>query len=110
MPWSAPAVQRGADQGTLGRGVGSGAARSDGRGLTPSGGRGSGHTIQVPSIGGVTSLPGHGLYHASRFALGGFTAGLATAWGTRHSSSRAWYPLVIISTGPSPKKMGTRCP
>lgn len=39
--------------------------------------RGSGHIIQVSSIGGVTSLPGLGLYHASKFALEGFTASLA---------------------------------
>ncbi|MFJ3415835.1 SDR family NAD(P)-dependent oxidoreductase [Streptomyces sp. NPDC086082] len=39
--------------------------------------RGSGHIIQVSSIAGVTSLPGLGLYHASKFALEGFTASLA---------------------------------
>ncbi|WP_405867154.1 SDR family NAD(P)-dependent oxidoreductase [Streptomyces sp. NBC_01515] len=39
--------------------------------------RGSGHIIQVSSIGGLTSLPGLGIYHASKFALEGFTASLA---------------------------------
>ncbi|MBK6010386.1 SDR family NAD(P)-dependent oxidoreductase [Streptomyces sp. MBT53] len=39
--------------------------------------RRSGHIIQVSSIGGVVSLPGLGLYHASKFALEGFTASLA---------------------------------
>ncbi len=40
-------------------------------------GRGSGHLIQVSSIAGVYSLPGLGLYHASKFAVEGFTASLA---------------------------------
>ncbi|UXX97901.1 hypothetical protein N7U49_44655 [Streptomyces sp. AD2-2] len=31
----------------------------------------------MSSIGGVTSLPGLGLYPASKFALEGFTASLA---------------------------------
>jgi NAD(P)-dependent dehydrogenase (short-subunit alcohol dehydrogenase family) len=39
--------------------------------------RGSGHIIQVSSIAGLTSLPGLGIYHASKFALEGFTASLA---------------------------------
>lgn len=39
--------------------------------------RGSGHIIQVSSIAGVFSLPGLGIYHASKFALEGFTASLA---------------------------------
>nr|WSY49985.1 SDR family oxidoreductase [Streptomyces sp. NBC_00886] len=39
--------------------------------------RGSGHIIQVSSIGGVTSLPALGIYHASKFGLEGFTASLA---------------------------------
>ena len=39
--------------------------------------RGSGHIIQVSSIAGVFSLPGLGLYHASKFGLEGFTASLA---------------------------------
>jgi NAD(P)-dependent dehydrogenase (short-subunit alcohol dehydrogenase family) len=39
--------------------------------------RGGGHIIQVSSIAGVFSLPGLGLYHASKFGLEGFTASLA---------------------------------
>jgi NAD(P)-dependent dehydrogenase (short-subunit alcohol dehydrogenase family) len=39
--------------------------------------QGSGHIIQVSSIAGVFSLPGLGLYHASKYALEGFTASLA---------------------------------
>jgi len=39
--------------------------------------QGSGHIIQVSSIAGVFSLPGLGLYHASKFGLEGFTASLA---------------------------------
>ncbi|MFB7719161.1 SDR family NAD(P)-dependent oxidoreductase [Nocardia sp. NPDC056100] len=39
--------------------------------------QGSGHIIQVSSIAGVYSLPGLGLYHASKFGLEGFTGSLA---------------------------------
>jgi NAD(P)-dependent dehydrogenase (short-subunit alcohol dehydrogenase family) len=39
--------------------------------------RGSGHIIQVSSIAGVFSLPGLGIYHASKYGLEGFTASLA---------------------------------
>jgi NAD(P)-dependent dehydrogenase (short-subunit alcohol dehydrogenase family) len=39
--------------------------------------QGSGHIIQVSSIAGVFSLPGLGVYHASKFGLEGFTASLA---------------------------------
>jgi NAD(P)-dependent dehydrogenase (short-subunit alcohol dehydrogenase family) len=39
--------------------------------------QGSGHIVQVSSIAGVFSLPGLGLYHASKFGLEGFTASLA---------------------------------
>jgi NAD(P)-dependent dehydrogenase (short-subunit alcohol dehydrogenase family) len=39
--------------------------------------QGNGHIIQVSSIAGVFSLPGLGLYHASKFGLEGFTASLA---------------------------------
>lgn len=39
--------------------------------------QGSGHLIQVSSIAGVFTLPGLGLYHASKFGLEGFTAALA---------------------------------
>ncbi|HKS45014.1 MAG TPA: SDR family oxidoreductase [Amycolatopsis sp.] len=39
--------------------------------------QGHGHLIQVSSVGGLFSVPGLGLYHASKFALEGFTASLA---------------------------------
>ncbi len=39
--------------------------------------QGSGHVIQVSSIGGVTAFPGIGLYHASKWALEGFSQSLA---------------------------------
>ena len=39
--------------------------------------RGGGHIIQVSSIAGVFSLPGLGIYHASKYGLEGFTASLA---------------------------------
>ncbi|MFF5079365.1 SDR family oxidoreductase [Actinoplanes sp. NPDC000266] len=37
----------------------------------------SGHIIQVSSVAGVFSLPGQGLYHASKFALEGLSGSLA---------------------------------
>lgn len=39
--------------------------------------QGSGHIIQVSSIGGISAFPGLGLYHASKWALEGFTQSLA---------------------------------
>ena len=39
--------------------------------------QGSGHIIQVSSIGGVNAFPTLGLYHASKWALEGFTQALA---------------------------------
>ena len=39
--------------------------------------QGSGHIIQVSSIAGVYSLPGLGVYHASKYGLEGYTASLA---------------------------------
>jgi NAD(P)-dependent dehydrogenase (short-subunit alcohol dehydrogenase family) len=39
--------------------------------------QGGGHIVQVSSIAGVFSLPGLGLYHASKFGLEGFSASLA---------------------------------
>jgi NAD(P)-dependent dehydrogenase (short-subunit alcohol dehydrogenase family) len=39
--------------------------------------QGSGHIIQVSSIGGVTAFAGIGLYHASKWALEGFSQSLA---------------------------------
>jgi NAD(P)-dependent dehydrogenase (short-subunit alcohol dehydrogenase family) len=39
--------------------------------------QGSGHIIQVSSIGGVNAFPAIGLYHASKWALEGFSQSLA---------------------------------
>ncbi|MBF6621156.1 MAG: SDR family oxidoreductase [Patulibacter sp.] len=39
--------------------------------------QGSGHIIQVSSVGGIASFPGLGLYCASKFALEGFSQALA---------------------------------
>ena len=39
--------------------------------------QGSGHIIQVSSIGGVNAFPGLGLYHASKWGLEGFSQALA---------------------------------
>jgi NAD(P)-dependent dehydrogenase (short-subunit alcohol dehydrogenase family) len=39
--------------------------------------QGSGHIIQVSSIGGVNAFPGVGLYHASKWGLEGFSQALA---------------------------------
>ena len=39
--------------------------------------QGSGHIIQVSSIGGITAFPGIGLYHASKWALEGFSQALS---------------------------------
>src|SRR5260221_635377 len=39
--------------------------------------QGSGHIIQVSSVGGVNAFPTLGLYHASKWALEGFSQSLA---------------------------------
>ena len=39
--------------------------------------QGSGHIIQVSSIGGITAFPNVGIYHASKWALEGFCQALA---------------------------------
>src|SRR5260370_41110502 len=39
--------------------------------------QGSGHIIQVSSIGGISAFPGIGAYHASTWALEGFSQALA---------------------------------
>ncbi len=39
--------------------------------------QGSGHIIQVSSIGGISAFPGIGLYHASKWGLEGFSQALA---------------------------------
>lgn len=44
--------------------------------------QGSGHIIQVSSIGGVNAFPTIGLYHASKWALEGFSQSLAAEVGS----------------------------
>ncbi len=39
--------------------------------------QGSGHIVQVSSIGGVSAFPGTGAYHASKWALEGFSQSLS---------------------------------
>ncbi|QEC46354.1 SDR family NAD(P)-dependent oxidoreductase [Baekduia soli] len=39
--------------------------------------QGSGHILQVSSIGGISALPGIGMYHASKWALEGLSQALA---------------------------------
>ncbi|MCW2756529.1 MAG: short-chain dehydrogenase [Nocardioidaceae bacterium] len=39
--------------------------------------QGSGHILQVSSIGGISAFPGVGAYHASKWALEGFSQSLA---------------------------------
>jgi NAD(P)-dependent dehydrogenase (short-subunit alcohol dehydrogenase family) len=39
--------------------------------------QGSGHIIQISSIGGVNAFPNLGLYHASKWALEGFSQALS---------------------------------
>ncbi len=39
--------------------------------------QGSGHIVQVSSIGGITAFPNVGMYHASKWALEGFSQALA---------------------------------
>jgi NAD(P)-dependent dehydrogenase (short-subunit alcohol dehydrogenase family) len=40
-------------------------------------GQGSGHFLQVSSIGGISAFPGIGMYHASKWALEGISQALA---------------------------------
>jgi len=39
--------------------------------------RGAGHIVQISSIGGIAAFPGLGLYHASKWALEGFSDALS---------------------------------
>jgi NAD(P)-dependent dehydrogenase (short-subunit alcohol dehydrogenase family) len=39
--------------------------------------QGSGHFLQISSIGGISAFPGIGMYHASKWALEGFSQALA---------------------------------
>jgi NAD(P)-dependent dehydrogenase (short-subunit alcohol dehydrogenase family) len=44
--------------------------------------QGSGHIIQVSSIGGISAFPNIGMYHASKWALEGFSQALAQEVGS----------------------------
>ena len=73
--------------------------------------QGSGHIVQISSIGGVNAFPGVGLYHASKWGLEGFSqslaaevqdfgikvtivepGGFATDWGTSSAHRAAQLP------------------
>jgi NAD(P)-dependent dehydrogenase (short-subunit alcohol dehydrogenase family) len=43
--------------------------------------QGGGHIVQVSSVGGVTAFPGLGIYHASKWALEGFSEALSQETG-----------------------------
>jgi NAD(P)-dependent dehydrogenase (short-subunit alcohol dehydrogenase family) len=77
----------------------------------------SGHIIQISSLGGRTAFPGNAAYFASKWAIGGFTEGLAqettpfgvkitalepggmrTNWGKRANSDR---PVLLPDYEPS---------
>lgn len=85
----------------------------------------SGHIIQISSLGGRTAFPGNAAYFASKWAVGGFTEGLAqetapfgvkvtalepgamrTNWGKRANANR---PILLpdyeASVGASVKQM-----
>jgi NAD(P)-dependent dehydrogenase (short-subunit alcohol dehydrogenase family) len=56
--------------------------------------QGSGHIIQVSSIGGVHAFPGLGLYHASKWALEAFSQSLA-----REVASMGIHVTLVEPTG-----------
>jgi NAD(P)-dependent dehydrogenase (short-subunit alcohol dehydrogenase family) len=55
--------------------------------------QGSGHLLQVSSIGGITAFPGIGMYHASKWALEGFSQALA------HEVQRFGIHVTLIEPG-----------
>src|SRR5499425_801293 len=85
----------------------------------------SGHIIQISSLGGRTAFPGNAAYFASKWAVGGFTEGLAletapfgvkvtalepggmrTNWGKRaHADRPALLPDYEPSVGASVKQL-----
>jgi NAD(P)-dependent dehydrogenase (short-subunit alcohol dehydrogenase family) len=85
----------------------------------------SGHIIQISSLGGRTAFPGNAAYFASKWAIGGFTEGLAletapfgvkvtalepgamrTNWGTRaHAGQYSLLPEYEPSVGASMRLM-----
>jgi len=91
--------------------------------------QGSGHIVQVSSIGGVSAFPSVGAYHASKWALEGLSqslaqevagfgvhvtlvepGGFATDWGgssARHAEPLAAYDAVREQAADRPSRRGT---
>ena len=91
--------------------------------------QGSGHIIQVSSIGGISAFPTVGIYHASKWALEGFSQSLAqevagfgikvtliepggysTDWGgssAKHATAIAAYDGVREQAANRPSRRGT---
>src|SRR6185436_8698603 len=91
--------------------------------------QGSGHFLQVSSIGGISAFPGIGMYHASKWALEGFSQALAaevrdfgihvtliepggysTDWGgssARHATALPAYDEVREQAANRPSRRGT---
>lgn len=91
--------------------------------------QGSGHFLQVSSIGGISAFPTVGIYHASKWALEGFSQSLAqevagfgikvtliepggfsTDWGgssARHATPIAAYDAVREAAANRPSRRGT---
>jgi NAD(P)-dependent dehydrogenase (short-subunit alcohol dehydrogenase family) len=91
--------------------------------------QGSGHIIQVSSVGGVSAFPTVGIYHASKWALEGLSqslaqevsgfgikvtliepGGFATDWGgssARHASAMPAYDGVREQAASRPSRRGT---
>ncbi len=91
--------------------------------------QGSGHVLQVSSIGGISAFPTVGIYHASKWALEGFSQALAqevagfgikvtliepggysTDWGgssARHATALPAYDEVRERAANRPSKRGT---
>ncbi len=91
--------------------------------------QGSGHVVQVSSIGGVSAFPSVGAYHASKWALEGLSqslaqevasfgihvtlvepGGFATDWGgssARHAAPLAAYDAVREQAANRPSRRGT---
>ncbi|MDQ6649346.1 MAG: SDR family oxidoreductase [Actinomycetota bacterium] len=91
--------------------------------------QGSGHFLQVSSIGGISAFPTVGIYHASKWALEGFSQSLAqetagfgikvtliepggysTDWGgssAKHATKLAAYDAVREAAANRPSRRGT---
>jgi NAD(P)-dependent dehydrogenase (short-subunit alcohol dehydrogenase family) len=91
--------------------------------------QGSGHILQVSSIGGISAFPGIGMYHASKWALEGLSQALAqevagfgikltliepggysTDWGgssAKHATAIAAYDDVRAQAANRPSRRGT---